>query len=173
MATTHHSSASPAVSYGGRNSPQGWLIFTVQEHGKLGLWLGRGAKRGLGWPGGSPDLSWCRRGSQGARESWGEPPCLISSAFYRRPRLPHHSGRNSEAKLDSTLFLTSNPSATFLLLLPLDGCGFPLLPSIMATILIRATSSVPCDVLPLLGGMSFPTPEGDGQLALVNRMEQK
>lgn len=51
MVTTHHSSASPAVSYGARNSPQGRPIFTVHERGKLGLWLGRGVKSGLGWPG--------------------------------------------------------------------------------------------------------------------------
>lgn len=52
MVTTHHSSASPAVSYGARNSPQGWPIFTVHERWKLGLWLGRGMKSSLGWPGG-------------------------------------------------------------------------------------------------------------------------
>ena len=52
MVTTHHSSASPAVSYGARNSPQGRPIFTVHERGKLGLWLGRRVKSGLGWPGG-------------------------------------------------------------------------------------------------------------------------
>ena len=117
-------------------------------------WAGRG---------GSPDLSWCRRGSRGARESWGEPPCLVSSASYRRPRLPHPSGRKSEAKHDSTLFLTSNPSA-FLLLLPLDGSGCPLLLSVVVTILIWATSSVPCDVLPLLGGCHSPPLKERGNL---------
>lgn len=63
MVTTHHPSGSPAVSYGGRISQQGHLIFTVHGHRKLGLWLG------WGWLAGSPDLSWCRRGSQGPEQA--------------------------------------------------------------------------------------------------------
>lgn len=82
MVTTHHPGGSRAVSYGGRISRRGRLVFTAHRRKKLGLWLAWGAE--------GPGLA---RGGRG---------CLPNSSRRGRGR-PAGVGAHAQALLPSSL----------------------------------------------------------------------
>ena len=112
------------------------------------------ALAGAGLAGGLPWPLLVQTRKPGTRAGWGEPPRLAFPASRSLPHLPHRCGRNSEAKLDSTLFLT--PYIQSISNIPIDSAlkwfwiSSTFLRLMVVTILIPATTFLSCCVFPLL-----------------------